>query len=152
MDQLRQIKRNKWLTELEIERIKRRVGRGGENTRQEGSLDNRGQEEPVENQYEQGYGHNESMQCCSEEGTDATITGDGEVQWSEEEETVLKRLKRIMDEPNRKRIPVLKNMNRKKILAEIWKVEEVLKQINTNNITELNSLLYAAAVFVSENL
>ena len=48
MDQFRQIKRNKYFTELEIETIKRRVGeremgQEGENTRQEGSADSRGQ-------------------------------------------------------------------------------------------------------------
>ena len=57
-----------------------------------------------------------------------------------------------MDEPNRKRTLVLKNMNRRKMLAEIKKVEGVLERINANNTTETNNLMYAAAVVVSEYL
>ena len=57
-----------------------------------------------------------------------------------------------MDKRKQKRIPVLKIMNRRKILAEIRKVEGVLEKINTNNIIESNNLIYSAAGVVSENL
>ena len=78
----------------------------GENTKQEGSVDSRKQGEIIENQNEQEYGENEYMHCYREMGTDSTRTEDGEVEWSEEVAKVLKRLKVIMDEPNRKRILV----------------------------------------------
>lgn len=54
------------------------------------------------------------MYWYMEEGTGLTRTDDGELEWSEEEQKVLKRLKRVMDEPNQK-ISVLKIMNRRKI-------------------------------------
>ena len=57
-----------------------------------------------------------------------------------------------MDKRKQKRIPVLKFMNRRKILAEIRNVEGVLEKINTNNIIESNNLIYSAAGVVSENL
>ena len=37
-------------------------------------------------------------------------------------------------------------------MSEVKKVELVLEKINTDNITETNDLIYAAAVVVSENL
>ena len=78
----------------------------GENTKQEGSVDSRRQGEIRENQNEQEYGQNEYMHCHREKGTDSTRTEDGEVEWSEEEAKVLKRLKVIKDESNGKRILV----------------------------------------------
>ena len=95
------------------------------------------------------------FQMDEETHVDPLRTEECEPEWTDEEQKTqktLKRLKKIMDESNRKRIPALKNVNKTKILSEVKKVELVLEKINTDNITETNDLIYTAAVVVSENI
>ena len=50
-------------------------------------------------------------------------------------------------------LPSLKSCDRAKLRVELGKVNEAVKRIQTHNITEMNSLLYAAAyVTTEENL
>ena len=103
----------------------------------------------------QGQGEGMDFQMDEETHVDPLRTEECEPEWTDEEQKTqktLKRLKKIMDESNRKRIPALKNVNKRKILSEVKKVELVLEKLNTDNITETNDLIYAAAVVVSENL
>ena len=127
----------------------------GWNAREEDSAEVNGEEtgnregETGENR---GQGEGMDFQMDEETHVDPLRTEEYEAEWTDEEQKTLKRLKTIMDEPNRKRIPALKNVNKTKILSEVKKVELVLEKINTDNITETNDLIYTAAVVVSENI
>ena len=58
------------------------------------------------------------FQMDEETHVDPLRTEECEAEWTDEEQ---KTLKKIMDEPNRKRIPALKNENKRKILSEVKK-------------------------------
>ena len=49
-------------------------------------------------------------------------------------------------------LPSLKSYDRAKLRVELGKVNEAVKRIQTHNITELNSLLYAAAYVTTERM
>ena len=64
------------------------------------------------------------FQMDEETHVDPLRTEECEPEWTDEEQKTqktLKRLKKIMDESNRKRIPALKNVNKRKILLEVKK-------------------------------
>ena len=52
----------------------------------------------------------------------------------------------------REKLPPLRLCDRAKLCAEVGKVNEVVKTIQTSNISELNSLLYAAAYVTTERV
>ena len=58
----------------------------------------------------QGQGEGMDSQMNEETHVDPLRTEECEAEWTDEEQKTLKRLKTIMDEPNRKRIPALKNV------------------------------------------
>ena len=49
-------------------------------------------------------------------------------------------------------LPSLKSCERTKLKAEVGKINEAVKRIQTHNITELNSLMYAAAYVTTERM
>ena len=109
------------------------VGEGW-NAREEDSAEVNGEEtgkregETGENQ---GQGEGMDFQMDEETHVDPLRTEECEPEWTDEEQKTqktLKRLKKIMDESNRKRIPALKNVNKRKILSEVKKVELVLER------------------------
>ena len=52
----------------------------------------------------------------------------------------------------RDRLPALRKVNRKKLKAEVKKVNQVLKKMAPEGITNTNDLIYAGAVVVTEEL
>ena len=96
----------------------------GWNAREEDSAEVNGEEtgkregETGENR---GQGEGMDFQMDEETHVDPLRTEEYEAEWTDEEQKTLKRLKTIMDEPNRKRIPALKNENKRKILSEVKK-------------------------------
>lgn len=57
-----------------------------------------------------------------------------------------------MNEANRKRLPNLERVHRRKVIEEVKKVNAVLRKMSTSDITETNDLIYAGATLVTENL
>ena len=49
-------------------------------------------------------------------------------------------------------LPSLRNMEWRTVKTETEKIKQVLTYISTNNITELNELIYAGAKFVCEKI
>ena len=66
-------------------------------------------------------GEGMDFQMDEETHVDPLRTEECEAEWTDEEQKTLKKLKKIMDEPNRKRMPALKNVNKRKILSEVKK-------------------------------
>ena len=139
MDQLRQIKEKKWLSDLEIERIKRKV-----NNTEPSNL-------PTHNE-EQLRG--EEVSNYDDDQTQSDVLGTDEIgeEWCEEEKLLVERIQSIMNDKNRNRLLNLKRVDRKKVSEELKKVEAVLSKMPTSDITQTNDLIYAATTIVTENL
>ena len=63
----------------------------------------------------------------------------------------IKKLKIIMSE-KKTRLPSLRKQDRKTVKTETEKINELLTHIATNNITELNELIYGGVKLVCENI
>ena len=129
-DQVKQIKDKKWLTFVEIEELKRKIESTNEETISEF-------DDTIETHEE--YVEGESIQV--EESV-----------LSEEEKLLVDRIKEIMNDAERKRIPALKGISKKKILDELKKVDTVLGKMESGNVTSTNDLIYAGAAVVTERL
>ena len=62
------------------------------------------------------------------------------------------RILEVMLLKERTRLPSLRSCDRAKLRAEVGNVNEATKRIETHNITELNSLMYAAAYVTTEKM
>ena len=71
---------------------------------------------------------------------------------SPELETLCDRILEIIQLEQRIGLPSLKSCERTKLKAEVGKINETFKRIQTHNITELNSLMYAAAYVTAERM
>ena len=95
VDELRQIKEKKWLSDLEIERIKRTV-----NSIKSWNLPTRNEEQI----------RGEGVNNYNDDQTQSDVLGTYEIgeEWREEEKLLVERIKSIMNETNRNRLPNLK--------------------------------------------
>jgi len=71
---------------------------------------------------------------------------------SPELDSLRNRILQVMQLGQRVGLPSLKSCGRAKLRAELGKVNEAVKRIQTHNISELNSLLYAAAYVTTERM
>ena len=71
---------------------------------------------------------------------------------TEEQQSILARIKDVLKSRTREALPSLKTCDKRTVLTETNKVNSVAKYITTSNITECNGLLYAVAFVVSERL
>ena len=67
-------------------------------------------------------------------------------------DAICDRILEIIKQKERVGLPSLKSCDRTKLKAEVGKVNEAVKRIQTRNITELNSLMYAAAYVTTERI
>ena len=70
---------------------------------------------------------------------------------TQEQKVNLENLKRIMNS-EKATLPSLRNIEWRKVEAEINKINRVLPYILTNNIAELNELIYAGAKLFCEKI
>ena len=73
-------------------------------------------------------------------------------QMSEDQLVIWKRVNEIRLSQDQDKIPDLKKIAKRRIREELQVVEEVAAQIQTKDISETNTLLYAPAVVVTERL
>ena len=71
---------------------------------------------------------------------------------TDEENEIYDRIMRVVNGEERDRLPALRKVNRKKLKAEVNKVNQVLKKMAPEGITNTNDLIYAGAVVVTEEL
>ena len=141
-DQIRNIKKkNNWLSHIEKEEIERQV-RESDN---DNSLEEHNEQEDMRNEVPQ----------MSTDAQDPVVADDmNEIRVNIEElEEKRERLRSyMMDERERIRLPTLKSHNQHKVKEKVKEVNEIIKDIQTNNITEINSLIYAGAKLTIEML
>ena len=143
VDQKNQITKKQWLSNLELEEIKRSI--------EDASY---GQIEQVE----QGIEHENRNEEIADHVTDVSHEGanrsdyfsvDEEV--SDEEQNLIERLNEI-SKKDRIRLPSLRGVEKGKLYAAVKKVDNVIGKIKVSNITETNDLIYCGAAMVTEML
>ena len=80
-----------------------------------------------------------------------TISNNQEEKLSQEQKVNLENVKRIMNS-EKTILPALRNIEWKTLMIETNKINHILPYIPTNNITELNELIYARGKLVCENI
>ena len=151
-DQARAIKINGWLSEIEIEELKR-----------EAMADTEGEEEAHglsdvigEQQTNTDGGEQDTLNNTTENATSGVQTEQQRADiiegLSEEEKGIYSRIMEAVNSQERKGLPPLRNVNRKKLKEEVKKVNGVLGKVDAEEITTTNTLIYAGAVVVTERL
>ena len=80
-----------------------------------------------------------------------TLPNNQEETLSQEQKVNLQKVKKIMNS-EKTILPSLINIEWKTLKIEINKINHILPYIPTNNITELNELIYAGAKLLCENI
>ena len=153
-DQARAIKVNRWLSEIEIEELKREalantegededeaLGLSGVTGERQTNADG-GEQDALDNRTE-----NVTADVQTEQQRAKIIEG-----LSDEEKDIYWRVVEVVNSQERKGLPPLRNVNRKKLKEEVKKVNGVLGKVNVEEITAANMPIYAGAVVVTERL
>ncbi|XP_063956544.1 uncharacterized protein LOC135154347 [Lytechinus pictus] len=135
-DQVRVIKRNELLTEVEREGIRRNVY------------------EPVRDEQEEVLrpGREEQTEATAQFQTELDPTTNRLDEEQEEIKIILLEIKEWVTQGERPTPPNLKRIPREKLLIETQKVNDVMKFISSDSIEDTNDLIYAGAVLVTERL
>ena len=74
------------------------------------------------------------------------------MQITNEDMTILEKMRNVLSKETRERLLPLRGIEKHRLLEATRKVDEVMHKIEVANITELNDLVYAGAVVVTEML
>ena len=136
VDQTNTIRRNSWMTELEIEELERKVTRSDSVIAAEARSS-----EALPDQVE--YRRNVLPEMGAEEQADSL---------DEEEVAIVMEIAEVIEKGRKDKLPALRNVPKKKLLEEIAKVDKVLSKFKTHSITKTNELFYAGAFVVTNKL
>ena len=144
-DQVRTIMKKGWFSELEIIEIHQKINdqERGNNTLPGISNINK-QKQPIQNEPPTSENGNPTQPNTTQQNNlELTLT--------QEQKLVLRNLKRILNS-EKTTLLSLRNIEWRIVKAETNKVNQVLTCISTNNLTELNELIYAGAKLVCEKI
>ena len=74
------------------------------------------------------------------------------MQITKEEMTILEKMRNVLSKETRERLPPLMETKKHRLLEATRKVDKVMNKIEVGSITELNDLVYAGAIMVTEML
>ena len=137
VDQAHIIRRNSWMTELEIEKLERKVT-GSDSVIVEVA---RGVEALPEQVGEDM--RNVLQEMGAEEQADSV---------DEEEVAIVMEIGEVIEKGRKYKLSALRNMPKKKLLEETAKVDKVLSKFKTHSITKTKELFYAGACVVTNRL
>ena len=137
VDQASTIRKNSWMTELEIEELERKVT-GSNSVIVEEARSVEALPDHVGEDVRNGL-----PEMRAEEQVDSL---------DEEEVAIVMEIAEVIERGRKDRLPALKNVPKKKLLEEIVKVDKVLSKFKTHSITKTNELFYAGAVVVTNRL
>ena len=137
VDQANTIRRNSWMTELEIEELERKVTGSdsvlaAEARSSEALPDHVGEDR-----------RNFLSEMGAEEQADSL---------DEEEVAIVMEIAEVIEKGRKDKLPALRNVPKKKLLEETAKVDKVLSNFKTHSITKTNELFYAGAFVVTNRL
>ena len=133
VDQTNTIRRNNWMTELEMEELARNLVENDSYKQEERSADDRDSN-------------------LGEEARDIlkALEADEEISNLEEEEVaIIEEIVEVLERRQKDQLPALRDKPKKKLLEETAKVDQVLYKFKTHSITRTNELFYAGAVVVT---
>ena len=137
VDQANTIRRNSWMTKLEIEELERKVTGSDsvivEEARSFEALSDHGGEEV----------RNVSPEMGAEEQGDSL---------DEEEVSIVMEIAEVIERSRKDKLPALRNLPKKKLLEETVKVDKVLSKFKTHSITKTNELFCAGDAVVTNRL
>ena len=130
-----------WFSELEIIEIHQKINDQERRNTLPDTLNINKQKQPTQNE------------PTSENGnpTQQNTTQQNNLVLTQEQKLILKNLRRILNS-EKTTLPSLRNIEWRIVKAKTNKVSQVLTSIPTNNITDLNELIYAGAKLVCENI
>ena len=137
VDQANTIRRNSWMTELEIKQLERKVTGSDsviatEARSVEALPDQVGEER-----------RNVLTEMGAEEQADSL---------DEEEVAIVMETAEVIEKGKKDKLPALRNVPKKKLLEKTAKVDKVLSKFKTHSITKTNELFYAGAFVVTNRL
>ena len=137
VDQANTIHRNSWMTQLEIEKLERKVTGSDsvivEEARSVEALpDHVGQDV-----------RNVLPEMGAEEQADSL---------DKEEIVIVVKIAEVIERIRKDKLPALRDVPKKKLLEETAKVDKVLSKFKTHSITKANELFYAGAAVVTNTL
>ena len=136
VDQANTIRRNSWMTELEIEELERKVT--GSDSVRTGEARN---SEALPHQVGEDR-RNVLPEMGAEEQADSL----------DEEVAIVMEIAEVIEKGSKDELPALRNVPKKKLLEETAKVDKVLSKFKTHSITKTNELFYAGAFVVTNKL
>ena len=148
LDQKAQIMKKKWLTDLELEEIKRLIedaecGIPGTVINEERDED--AEREAEINIDEEDQNESETMR------TRDFVVGRDQNELDETQKGILQQLNEIQGK-ERKRLPALRGVESKRLSDAVNTVDEVLSKVKVTDITEVNDQIYCGAALVTEML
>ena len=126
VDQGNTIRRNSWMTELEIEELERKVT-GSDSVIVEEARSVKALPDHVVEDVK-----NVLPEMGIEEQADSL---------DEEEAAIIMEIAEVMETGRKDKIPALRNLPKKKLLEETAKVDKVVNKFKTHSITKINELL-----------
>ena len=147
-DQARLIRKNGYLSEVELETIKRAI-------KEEAELNVHNMEGEISVVVDnvdsvEGVGENDATRIA-EKPIIGILMDNGELEkLNEEQREIAEGLRTIIVEGKTTDGIFFKNIDRNRLRSEINKVNQIIQHINTRNITETNALIRAASVWVAE--
>ena len=74
------------------------------------------------------------------------------MQIANQDMAIIEKMRNGLSKETRERLPLLRGIEKHRLLEATRKVDEVMNKTEVANITELNDLVYAGAVVVTEKL
>ena len=143
-DQVRTIIKKCWFSDLEIIEIHQKIKDKQGNNTLPGTSNIKKQKHPIRTEPP-------SLENGNPTQPNTAQPNNSEQTLSKEQKLNLKNLKRIMNS-EKTTLPSLRNIEWRIVKTETNKVNQVLTSISTNNITELNELIYVGAKLVCEKI
>ena len=131
VDQANTIRRNSWMTELEIEELERKVTGSDSVIAAEARSSEALPDQVGEDR------RNVLPEMGAEEQADSL---------DEEEVAIVMEIAEMIEKGRKDKLLALRNVPKKKLLEETAKVNKVLSKFKTHSITKTNELFYAGAV------
>ena len=136
IDHANAIRRNSWMTELEIEELERKVT-GNDSVIVEEARSVEAFRDHVE----------DVRNVLPEMGAEDQADG-----LDEEEFAIVMKIAEVIQRGRKDRLQALRNVPKQKLLEQTAKVDKNLSKFKTHSITKANKLFYAGAVVVTNRL
>ena len=137
VDQANTIHRNSWMTELEIEKLERKIT-GSDNV----IVEEARSVEALPDQVGKDR-RNVLPEMGAEEQADSL---------DEEEVAIVMEIAEVIERGRKDYLPALRNVPKKILLEETAKVDQVLSKFKTHSVTKTNELFYTGAFVVTNRL